>query len=87
MSKIDENEAAQSGDYAVLKIVRTGMRPMVSCPAQSRLEPMKNLVKRLQNHRELILNYFRAPKQYNSGIIEGMNRKSDYQKIFWIQNH
>ncbi len=41
----------------------------------SRIEPMKNLAKMLQNHRELILNYFRAKKQYNSGIVEGMNRK------------
>ena len=29
----------------------------------------------LKNHRELILNYFRAKKEYNSGIVEGLNRK------------
>jgi len=29
----------------------------------------------LENHRELILNYFRAKKQYNSGIVEDLNRK------------
>lgn len=41
----------------------------------SRIEPMKNLAKMLENHRELILNYFRAKKQYNSGIVEDLNRK------------
>ena len=41
----------------------------------SRIGPMKNLAKMLERHRELILNYFRAKKQYNSGIVEGMNRK------------
>ena len=29
----------------------------------------------LQNHRELLLNYFITGKQYNSGIVEGLNRK------------
>ena len=43
--------------------------------SHSRIEPMQNLSKTLQGHRELILNYFRAKKQYNSGIVEGLNRK------------
>lgn len=41
----------------------------------SRIEPMKDLAKMLQSHHELILNYFRAKKQYNSGVVEGLNRK------------
>ena len=41
----------------------------------SRLEPMKGIAKMLRSHRELILNYFRAKKMYNSGIVEGLNRK------------
>ena len=41
----------------------------------SRIDAMKELAKMLQNHRELILNYFRAKKQFNSGIVEGLNRK------------
>jgi hypothetical protein len=32
-------------------------------------------VKMLTVHRPLILNYFRAKKQFNSGIVEGLNRK------------
>ena len=41
----------------------------------SRLEPMKDLARMLTAHRPLILNYFRAKKQFNSGIVEGLNRK------------
>lgn len=42
---------------------------------ESKLDPMIKVAKMLQNHRELILNYFRAKKEFNSGIVEGMNRK------------
>ena len=41
----------------------------------SRIEPMKKFAKTLRNHRDLILNYFRAKKQLSSGIVEGMNNK------------
>ena len=41
---------------------------------ESELEPMIKVAKMLQKHRELILNYFIANKQYNSGIVEGLNR-------------
>jgi Transposase len=30
----------------------------------------------LLGHRELILNYFRAKKQFSSGVIEGLNNKA-----------
>jgi transposase len=43
--------------------------------ARSRLRPMKDVAKTLVNHRELLLNWFRAKKQYNSGIVEGLNYK------------
>jgi len=42
---------------------------------RSRLRPMKDISKMLMNHRELMLNWFRAKKQYNSGIVEGLNYK------------
>jgi transposase len=41
----------------------------------SRIEPMKKVAKTLRRHRDLILNYFRARKQFSSGIIEGLNNK------------
>src|SRR5689334_1119570 len=43
---------------------------------RSRLEPMKKIARSLRNHRELILNYFRAQKQLPSGVVEGLNNKA-----------
>jgi transposase len=43
---------------------------------RSRIEPMKKIAKMLRKHRELILNYFRAKKQFSSGVIEGLNNKA-----------
>ena len=41
----------------------------------SELEPLDNIVKMLKKHHDLILNYFKAKKEFNSGVVEGMNRK------------
>jgi transposase len=51
---------------------------------RSRLEPIKKQARSLRKHRELILNWFRARKQYNSGIVEGMNLlvKLRFRKAF-----
>src|SRR6516164_5835609 len=43
---------------------------------RSRIEPMKKIAKTLRGHRQLILNYFRAKKQFSSGVIEGLNNKA-----------
>ena len=40
---------------------------------RSRLEPIKKVARSLRTHRESILNWFRAKKQFNSGIVEGLN--------------
>ena len=46
------------------------------CPRhRSGIEPMKAKAKMLQTHRDLILNYFRAKKEYSSGVVEGLNNK------------
>jgi transposase len=42
---------------------------------RSRIEPMKKIAKTLRAHRELILNYFKAKKQFSSGVVEGLNNK------------
>ena len=42
---------------------------------RSRTEPMKKVAKTLRNHRELILNYFRAKMQFSSGVVESLNNK------------
>jgi transposase len=51
---------------------------------RSRLGPIKKAAKSLREHRELILNWFRARKQYNSGIVEGLNLqvKLRFRKAF-----
>jgi transposase len=43
---------------------------------QSRIEPMKKIARYLRQHRELILNYFRAQKLISSGVVEGLNNKA-----------
>ena len=43
---------------------------------RSRIEPMKKVAKTLHDHRELILNYFRAKKKFSSGVVEGLNNKA-----------
>jgi len=42
---------------------------------RSGIEPMKAKAKMLRKHRDLILNYFRAKKEYSSGVVEGLNTK------------
>ena len=42
---------------------------------RSRLDPIKAVARSIRNHRELILNWFKAKKEFNSGIVEGLNYK------------
>jgi transposase len=41
-----------------------------------RIEPFKEIARSLRQHRELILNYFRAQKLISSGVVEGLNNKA-----------
>lgn len=43
---------------------------------RSRLEPMKKVARSIRAHRELILNWFRAKKEFSSGVVEGLNNKA-----------
>jgi transposase len=43
---------------------------------RSRIEPIKKVARMLQGHRELILNWFRAKKEFSSGVVEGLNNKA-----------
>lgn len=43
---------------------------------RSRIVPLKKFVRTVRNHRELLLNYFRARKAFSSGIVEGLNNKA-----------
>ena len=41
-----------------------------------KIEPMKKYVKSIRKHKPLILNWFRAKKDFSSGIVEGLNNKA-----------
>ena len=43
---------------------------------RSRIEPMKKIARSLRKHRPLILNYFKARKEFSSGVVEGLNNKA-----------
>ena len=43
---------------------------------RSRIEPMKKVAKMLRRHRGLLLNWFRAKKEFSSGVVEGLNNKA-----------
>jgi transposase len=43
---------------------------------RSRIEPMKKIARTLRAHRGLLLNYFKARKQFSSGVVEGLNNKA-----------
>jgi len=43
---------------------------------RSRLEPMKEQARSLRQHRELLLNWFRARGEISAGIVEGLNNKA-----------
>ena len=42
---------------------------------RARLAPLKRVAASLQEHRKLLLNYFRAKKQISGGVVEGLNNK------------
>lgn len=42
----------------------------------SQIEPFKAQARMLRGHRELILNWFRARKEFSSGVVEGLNNKA-----------
>ncbi len=42
---------------------------------RSRLEPMKKMARSLRNHRELLLNWFRARGHVSLGAVEGCNNR------------
>ena len=43
---------------------------------RSRIKPMKKMALMVRNHRELILNWFRAKGEISNGVVEGLNNKA-----------
>ena len=43
---------------------------------RSRLDPIKQVVRMVRAHRELILNWFRAKGELSNAVVEGFNGKA-----------
>jgi len=43
---------------------------------RSKIEPMKKVAASLREHRDLILNWFRAKGTVSAGSVEGLNNKA-----------
>jgi transposase len=43
---------------------------------RSKIDPMEKVAPMLRNHRDLLLNWFRAKGQLSSGVVEGFNNKA-----------
>lgn len=43
---------------------------------RSKIGPMKKQAKSIRKHKALILNWFKAKKNFSSGIVEGLNNKA-----------
>jgi transposase len=47
-----------------------------TCTMRSKIEPMKKIARSLREHRDLILNWFRAKGKVSAGSVEGLNNKA-----------
>jgi transposase len=64
-------------DHHTVDWARWYLKKWCARAMRSRLEPIKKFVKSVRRHEDLILNYFEAKKQFSSGVVEGMNRKTN----------
>ncbi|MGF6702548.1 transposase [Paraburkholderia sp. MM5496-R1] len=71
-----KEEFQQLWDYISPVCAGTFLDQWCTQVMRSRIEPMKKFARTVRTHRELILNYFRARKQFSSGVIEGLNNKA-----------
>ena len=62
-------------DYESIRWARWYWKKWSARAMRSKLEPVKKFVGTMRNHEELIFNYWAAGKEFNSGVVEGLNRK------------
>lgn len=43
---------------------------------RSKMEHINKSMRSVRDHEDLILNWFRANKEYSCGVMEGLNRKA-----------
>ena len=63
--------------YKTVKWAKWYMRKWCTSAMRSRLDPIKKFAKSIRRHEEQILNWFRAKKEFSSGVVEGLNRKAN----------
>ena len=63
------------GQHDSLHLYCLGLAPFAPCRSPG-AHPLKKFVRTVRSHRELLLNYFRARKEFSSGIVEGLNNKA-----------
>ena len=63
--------------YESPRWVRWYLKKWCSRAMRSQLDPMKKFVRTLRNHEDLLMNYFKAGKRYSSGIVEGLNLRTN----------
>jgi transposase len=74
-----KEEFQQFWDYDSPNLGRQVPRSLVyprDAITHPRIDPVKKFARTVRAHRELLLNYFRAKKQFSSGVIEGLNNKA-----------
>lgn len=52
------------------------LRGWVQTVKESGIQPMARVAAMLENHHDLLLNYFRAKRQYTNAVTEGLNHKA-----------
>lgn len=52
------------------------LREWTTRTLRSRIEPMRKVARMLRAHEELLLNYFKARRQFTNSITEGLNHKA-----------
>jgi transposase len=63
--------------YETVRWATWFLRKWCARAMRSRLAPIKRFARSIRKHEDLILNWFRARKEYSSGVVEGLNRKAN----------
>ena len=71
-----KEEFRQFWDYTYAACAEKFLNSWCNKVMRSKIEPLKKKIKKIRQHKYLILNWFIARKRYSSGIVEGFNNKA-----------
>jgi transposase len=63
--------------YETVRWATWFLRKCCARAMRSRLAPIKRFARSIRKHEDLILNWFRARKEYSCGVVEGLHRKAN----------